>query len=256
MNRKSLVKPENFRFHWQVWAHKWRLSAFLLLLWGWHPKRKATIGFSNSITNVGENPSLSRVTILHDPMLGLSAPVVYHNPEPRRKGLPRFLDIQRRVWTPSIIKNEESARQAANQTHNGSVREQKQGHHKISCTNEEWNNFVNQTHNIHTIMVQNSQTIPEATVKEDDNMMPSSGISARGMRNFLFNTQIYLIQRSIKIHDNHIRFEAQPKTNPYTTSMKPGARGIQQNMLISMKPCPRTVHPNSDWTETMYNETW
>lgn len=94
MNRESLVKPENFSRseHPSEESRHSYCEADI-------PKAKATIRFSNKITNVGENPSLSRVTILHDPMLGLSVPVDDHNPEARRKG-PRFLDIQRRAWPP------------------------------------------------------------------------------------------------------------------------------------------------------------
>lgn len=93
MNQESLVKPENFGF--QHPSEESRHSYCEADI----PKAKATIGFATNITNVGKNLSPSRVTILHDPMLGLSVPVDDHNPEARRKG-PRFLDIQRRAWPP------------------------------------------------------------------------------------------------------------------------------------------------------------
>ena len=80
MSRESLAKPENFRFQ--------------------HPSEESRHSYCEAdITNAGKNLSPSRVTILHDPMLGLSVPVDDHNPEARRKG-PRFLDIQRRAWPP------------------------------------------------------------------------------------------------------------------------------------------------------------
>ena len=164
MNRESLVKPENFGF--QHPSEESRLTVRLTSQKQKQPALQPT------------SPMLAKTFLPAEwpfYMTPCSASRCLWTTTILRQGekVPDFLTFKE-GHGPQDIKNEESARQGANQTHN-SVREQNQGHHKIPCTPEEWIHFVNQTHNIHTIMLQNSQTIPEGTVKEDDNMMPSSG---------------------------------------------------------------------------------